>query len=197
MESGFLYSKIVDPFLLKMRQKVSQVVPPGKKVLDVACGTGAQVFELAGKSLFVTGVDYSDSMIEKAENTKSKKAITNTDFKLYDITQGLKFPDNYFDISIMSLALHQFSPELYHGILKEMKRVSSTLILVDYAVPVPQNLAGRGTEIAEYFAGKEHFRNYRYYKKTGGLPVIMKMNQIKLEKQQFFAWGVFQMAICS
>jgi SAM-dependent methyltransferase len=197
MESGFLYSKIVDPFLIKLRKKVSQVVPPGKKVLDIACGTGAQVFELSGKSPFVTGVDYSDSMIKKAENTKSKKKITNADFKLHDITGGLEFPDNYFDISIMSLALHQFSPEFYQGILKEMKRVSPTLILVDYAIPVPQNFAGRGTEVAEYLAGKEHFRNYRFYKKTGGLPEILKMNQIRIERQQFFAWGVFQLAICS
>jgi SAM-dependent methyltransferase len=197
MESGFLYSKIVDPFLGKMRQKVSQAVPPGKKVLDVACGTGAQVFEIAPKSDFVTGVDYSVSMVKKAENTKRKKRSTNVDFKLCDVTKGIGFPDKYFDISIMSLALHQFSPEYYSEILKEMKRVAPTLIFVDYAVPVPGHLAGRGIKIAEFMAGKEHFKNFTIYNKMGGLPEILKMNQIQIQHQQFFAWEVFQLVICS
>jgi SAM-dependent methyltransferase len=197
MESGFLYSKIVDPFLIKLRRKISAAVPPGKRILDVACGTGAQVFELAPKSNLVTGVDYSGSMIHKAESSKLKRGVTNVDFKLCDVTQGLTFPDHSFDISIMSLALHQFSPEYYRHILTEMRRVSTTLIFVDYAVPVPSNIAGKGTHIAEYLAGKEHFRNYRFYKKTGGLPEILKMNQIKIKENQFFAWGVFQLVICS
>ena len=197
MESGFLYSKIVDPALVKLRKKVSTAVPPGKKIIDIACGTGAQVFELAPKSNFVAGVDYSVSMIKKAENSKLKIGATNIVFKLCDVTKGLEFADHYFDVSIMSLALHQFSSEYYQEILKEMKRISSTSIFVDYAVPVPKNIAGKGTKIAEYFAGKDHFRNYRSYNKIGGLPEILKLNQIKIEKQQFFAWGVFQLAVCS
>jgi SAM-dependent methyltransferase len=197
MESGFLYSKIVDPFLVKMRQKVSQTVPAGKKILDVACGTGAQVFELASKSTFIAGVDYSESMIKKAEDTRLKKGIANVEFKLCDVTTGMDFTDNYFDYGIMSLALHQFSPEYHSKILKDMRRVAPVLIFVDYAVPVPQNLAGRGTKIAEYLAGKEHYRNFRSYSKIGGLPEILKLNQIIIEKQQSFAWGVFHLVICS
>ncbi len=197
MESGFLYSKIVDPFLVNLRRKVTTQVPSGKKILDVACGTGAQIFELAPKSKSVTGVDYSGSMIKKAESSKLMKGVTNVNFQLCDVTHGLAFPDNNFDISIMSLALHQFSPKYYQIILKEMKRVSATLIFVDYAVPVPNSVPGYGTIIAEYFAGKEHYRNYRSYIGTGGLPEIFKSNQIKIKDHQFFAMGVFQLAVCS
>jgi ubiquinone/menaquinone biosynthesis C-methylase UbiE len=73
VESGLFYNTVIDPVLAGMRKKVNREIPEGQKILDVACGTGAQVFDLAPFAKEVTGIDLSESMIRKAEQTKQKR----------------------------------------------------------------------------------------------------------------------------
>jgi hypothetical protein len=69
----------------------------------------------------------------------------------------------------MTMAFHQFPPENFAAILGEMKRVAQQIIIVDYAVPLPQNITGWGSRVAEFFAGREHHRNFRKFYRLGGL----------------------------
>jgi hypothetical protein len=118
-------------------------------------------------------------------------------FRVDDATGKLNFDNRQFDVAILSLALHQFAPEDYPKILKELKRVAEKFIFVDYAIPLPLNFFGTGSKVAEFFAGREHFRNFRKYRNRGGLPVILADNKIKIEKEEFFAKGAFQLVVCS
>lgn len=195
VESGKFYSNFIDPVLVKMREKVGTHIKPGKKVIDIACGTGAQVFELAQKAKFVMGVDLSDSMIKKANETKAKKGFENTSFKVCDATELKSFAEKEFDVATMSLALHQFSPALYSSILNEMKRISNKIIIVDYSVPLPKNIVGFGSRIAEFMAGREHHRNFRKYYKNGGLEAIFKENGISAKESVYFARNAFQLVV--
>jgi SAM-dependent methyltransferase len=197
VESGTFYSLMVDPFLKKLRKRVAFHIDKGEDVIDVACGTGAQVFELAGKARHAAGIDLSESMIDKAEEKQQKKNITNVLFRVDDATGRLNFDNRQFDVAILSLALHQFAPDDYPNILKEMKRVADRFIFVDYAVPLPWNFFGTGSKVAEFFAGREHFRNFRKYRRRGGLPAILAINEIKIEREEFLAKGVFQLVVCS
>ena len=61
-ESGSFYGTLIDPVLRRMRIRVAKYVNPGQSVLDVACGTGAQIFEVAGKAGIAVGFDNSESM---------------------------------------------------------------------------------------------------------------------------------------
>jgi ubiquinone/menaquinone biosynthesis C-methylase UbiE len=178
-----------------MREKVARYVRPEQRIIDIACGTGAQVFELAKNAEFVMGVDLSESMIKKAKQTKNKLKITNADFKVCDATQLKSFGEMEFDVATMSLALHQFSPELYSPVLDEMKRVANKIIIVDYAVPLPKNIVGYGSKWAEFMAGTEHNRNFRKFYKTGGLEAILGQNQITVENSAFFACNAFQLVV--
>ena len=66
VESGTFYSTIIDPILGPMRKRVTEEIITGEKVIDIACGTGAQLFDIAGIASTVTGVDLSESMIRYA-----------------------------------------------------------------------------------------------------------------------------------
>src|SRR5680860_143622 len=132
VESGTFYSKVIDPLLAPLRKHVLVEIISGEKVIDIACGTGAQVFEIAAKAGTVVGVDLSESMINYANKQAKKRNITNVDFIVSDATNLSRFADKSFDSAIMSLALHQFSPELHAPILNEMKRISKKIIMVDY-----------------------------------------------------------------
>ncbi len=120
VESGIFYSTVVDPVLTPMRKRVTKKINPGQKVIDIACGTGAQLFDIAGKANQITGVDLSESMINHALKKAHKLSLKNADFFVCDATQLSRFEDKTFDVAIMSLALHQFDPQQYDSILNEM-----------------------------------------------------------------------------
>ena len=195
VESGNFYGIVLDPILASMRKRVALEIGANKTVIDIACGTGAQLFEIAGKAAKVTGVDLSESMIDFAIKTAKNRNISNADFRVCDATDLSVFEDNTFDFAILSLALHQFSPDLHQPILSEMKRVAKTIILLDYAVPLPKNYVGFGSRVAEFFAGREHNRNFKKYYKLGGLNQIMAANHFQIKKTRFMAKGAFQLVV--
>lgn len=197
VESGTFYSTIPDPILAPMRKRVNKEILPGKKIIDIACGTGAQVFELSEIASEIVGVDLSESMINHAQNSVRKRNILNAEFFVCDATNLTMFNKNSFDIAIMSMALHQFDPRLHSPILSEMKRVAQRIIIVDYAVPLPKNYAGVGSRVAEFLAGKEHNGNFKKYYQLGGLNRILPANGLKIEKSVLFGKGTFQLVVCS
>lgn len=196
-ESGPFYSMFIDPVLKRMRKRVAHHIENGHTVLDVACGTGAQIFELAGKAKKIVGFDYSESMIERAVKIRNKKEFAHVEFKLHDATEEWPFNDYQFDVAILSLALHQFSPKSYFVILNEMKRVAARQVFVDYAVPLPNNFMGTGSKIAEFLAGREHNRNFKQFAGLGGLSVILPRHRFDCGKEEFFARNTFHLIICS
>jgi len=179
-----------------MRKRINKEVEPGVSLIDVACGTGAQVFKSASKTSEAVGVDLSQSMINKALRTRKRKSIKNAAFFVDDATNLSRFSNGRFEVATMSLALHQFDPGLHTPILSEMKRVAKKIIIVDYAVPLPQNYSGIGSRVAEFFAGVEHHRNFRKFCSLGGLNEILPKNQLEITKSELFGDGTFQLVVC-
>ncbi len=196
VESATFYSTIIDPILAPLRKRVTTEINKGDKVIDIACGTGAQLFEISGIASTVTGVDLSESMIDSASKTSRKKNIQNAMFYVCDATNLSMFKPNSFDLAVMTLALHQFPSDLHAAILTEMKRVAARIIIVDYAVPLPKNYAGFGSKIAEFLAGKEHNRNFKQYYRKGGLNNILTENGFTIQKSASFGKDAFQLVVC-
>jgi ubiquinone/menaquinone biosynthesis C-methylase UbiE len=182
----------VDPLLNGLRKRVLHEIKRGEKVIDIACGTGAQGFVLATKAGKVTGVDLSESMVRFAREKQAKTLFSNIEFRVCDATHLTSVVDNEFDVALMTLALHQFPSELYKPILSEMKRVAKRIIIVDYAVPLPKNYAGFGSRIAEFMAGVEHNRNFKSYYKRGGLGKIIPEYGLNIEKSVLIGENTFQ-----
>ena len=65
-----------NPNLMRMRQKVYahviSLLPPGARLLDLACGTGTDAFWFARHGYTVHGIDISDGMLQRAA-TKAKQ----------------------------------------------------------------------------------------------------------------------------
>ncbi len=68
------------------------------KILDIGCGTGRHAIELSIRGYNVTGVDLSESMIEKARE-KAANHDLNVDFQIED-ARNLPF-NNQFDLVVM------------------------------------------------------------------------------------------------
>ncbi len=73
---------------------------PGKKVLDIAAGTGCSSIAIAqtvqANNGRVTCIDLSDGMLKKAQQNIERAGLKNVDYHIMD-GQNLEFKSNYFD----------------------------------------------------------------------------------------------------
>lgn len=70
------------------------------KVLDMACGPGGWVLDVAfeNPNLEVTGIDISKIMTDYATARAHTQRLSNATFKIMDITKPLNFADGTFDL---------------------------------------------------------------------------------------------------
>ncbi len=107
-EMGSLLPKDVDPSTIH-------------KVLDIACGPGGWVLDLATtyRHMDVIGVDLSEKMISYANSRK----WPNTSFRLMNILQPLDFPDNTFDFVNARLLFALMPKAAWPTLLNECMRI--------------------------------------------------------------------------
>ena len=122
--------------LIRARIQVVDFANAGKgsTVLDVATGTGQQVFAFAKRGHNVIGVDLTESMLEIARKHNKGGLVK---FEAADATR-LRFGENSFDVSCISFALHDMPPKIREKILQEMVRVTKPngiMVIVDYDLP--------------------------------------------------------------
>lgn len=102
-----------------------------KKALDCATGTGDIAFMLNKSVPEVTGIDFSENMIEFAKE-RAQKANSSVDFRVADI-QKLPFEDKSFDAASISFGIRNVE-NLELG-LKELGRVSKSLYILEFGQP--------------------------------------------------------------
>ncbi len=129
------YDIIVLP-VSRVRDKVVNLTNArkGSNILDVATGTGKQAFAFAKRGYAVTGIDLSEAML-KVANKNNK--YSNVKFEVADAT-NLPFEDNSFDVTCVSLALHDMPLTIREKVMTEMNRVTKLqgiIMIVDYALP--------------------------------------------------------------
>jgi len=80
----------------------------GDHLLDLGSGAGNDVFvarRIVGENGKVTGLDFTDEMLAKAEANKRKMGYKNVEFVKGDIEQ-IPLPDNNFDVVISNCVLN-------------------------------------------------------------------------------------------
>jgi len=82
-----------------VREALGEVA--GLSVLDLGCGTGRHSVWLAGRGAAVTGVDFSEGMLEEAR----RKAAGTVRFLAHDLHLPLPFADGTFDRMVSGLVL--------------------------------------------------------------------------------------------
>src|SRR5215469_1061923 len=115
-----------DSFYQRLRQTESDLNPTGRwaaswiplldqyrctRLLDLGCGTGGDCLVLARHGLDVTGVDYSQEAVTRAQ-TKAREANLSVVFRQADMTQVLPFPADQFDAVMSNVAFHSFPDRL-------------------------------------------------------------------------------------
>lgn len=193
---GFLYQVTVDPLISRLHASVLPLIEPWHRVLDVACGTGTLSLSIAKRAKHVTGIDLSEDMIITAQRAARKTGAENTLFELRDASDLSNYRDKEFDVSVTSMAVHQFQADLAVKILKEMKRISGTVVIVDYNSLMPKGLSGSAARSIERLAGGEHYRNFKAFMEKGGIRYFAAEAGLTLKSETVRGSGVFSVAVC-
>jgi len=171
-------SKIYDPFLFVflrgVRRRVTRALSPfrDRPVLDLCCGTGAQLKHLARAGhTDLTGVDLDPHMLAVARRGPHALTLLERDATATGLAAGS------FDAVILSLALHEKPPATRAALLAEAHRLLSAggvLLVVDFAIDARTwPPAAAGITVVERLAGREHYRNYRDFRRRGGLAPLL------------------------
>lgn len=194
--SVLAYKWLIDPLLSGLRRSVRQQVQSGSTLLDIACGTGSLIFSLKDHCSGMVGIDLDAPKIAAAQRTVEVKGLSHLSFRIMDATH-LEFPDQHFDYVHLSMAIHQFDPQLRLGILAEAVRVGKQVIVADYSCPLPASIAGWIASKIEWLAGEEHYRNFIDYQKKGGMPGLLNQAGIPYLMADRKGSGVFELYLLS
>lgn len=119
----------------------------GIKVLDVGCGTGFPLLELAqrlGATSTVYGIDPWEAALNRAQQKMQLWRVPNVKLAQGDAA-AMPFPDDQFDLIVSNLGLNNFSnPE---AVLIECRRVSKPSAKIALAT----NLKGHMNEFYDVF----------------------------------------------
>lgn len=98
---------------------------PGSHILDIACGPGGWVLDVAFAfpDIQVVGVDINEVMVEYARARAQVHQVANVRFEVMDISQRLDFDDHSFDLVNARFLVGVFSPENWSSFLHECYRV--------------------------------------------------------------------------
>ena len=99
-----------------------QTLPPGLRVLDVACGTGNLAVIAARQGCVVSGVDIAENLLTQAR-ARAADARLNIAFKEGD-AEAMPFADSSFDLSISMFGL-MFAPRP-EKVAAELQRVTKS-----------------------------------------------------------------------
>ena len=163
----------------------------GMKVLDVGCGTGIHLDMYRRFNCNLYGIDTSPSMLDVARSRLGDKA----ELHLGDATQ-MPYKKDTFDLILCMLALHEMDQLTRILVLSEIRRVLKTdghILLVDYHTghvrPVKGWLTKLIVVLSEVAAGRRHFRNYRHFISSNGLPRLIEESQLVEKKTKVVADG--------
>lgn len=121
--------------LWKRRVVALAGIKAGDRALDLCCGTGDIAFALARQGAEVTGLDFSEKMLEVAQGRLQHVKAGNLKFIQGDAGQ-IPFPDNSFDAVTMGYGLRNL-PSWETG-LREMVRVAKPggrIVVLDFGKP--------------------------------------------------------------
>lgn len=148
---------------VKRRLVLAAGIGDGTRVLDLGCGSGTLLLEVArvAPRARLTGVDSDRTMLDRAQ-AKARRAGVELEL-VEGRAEALPFPDGSFDRVVSSLFFHHLLPEAKVAAAREARRMlapGGELWVSDWGPP--RSLAGRlGFGLVRLLDGFERTRDSR------------------------------------
>ncbi len=180
---GWFYDKLIAPNQDNLFRIIKEIIKEGSDVLDVGCGTGRLLFQLADKCNGVTGIDLSLKNIYKAKENLVKNPVKNIQIIHGNALELQNKINKKFDYSILTYVIHEMHFKERIEVINQLKKISNKIIIGDYLVPHPKSFYGKLNWAVEFAAGRDHFNNFKNFLENGGLKELAKNVSMKIEKE--------------
>ncbi|HOD15625.1 MAG TPA: class I SAM-dependent methyltransferase [Spirochaetota bacterium] len=188
---GLFYSLTIDRIAgQSFARPVSRYVSQNSTALDIGCGVGTLVAELAKKCAHVTGVDLSPKMTDFARKKLAAAGMTNTDIMNVSAGELSAHVGRRYDYAIMTQFLHEIPAGLREKVMDEAMKVANEFIIADFLAPYPDTFKGRMIRFVEMSAGKEHNANFKDWVAMGGIDAFLRRHGLKINEERIFSTGV-------
>lgn len=180
---GWFYDKLIAPNQDNLFNIIKENIEVGSNVLDVGCGTGRLLFQLADKCNSVTGIDLSLINIYKAKENLRKNPTENIQIIHGNALELQNKINKKYDYVILTYVIHEMPYKERIVVINQLKKISKKIIIGDYSVPQPKNFMGKVNRIVEFAAGRDHFNNFKNFLENGGLKELAKTISMNIEKE--------------
>lgn len=154
------------------------------KLLDLACGKGADSVFFCYKGLNVTAVDYSTEAINQFNMTQKEEGLFITTL-VSDIRQKLPFEKNTFDFVYSRIGLNYFDEKTTKEIFKEIKRVlKSEGMLMFQVKSVSDKEYGQGEQLEKDFYKDEQGYMRRFFSEDSAKLLLKGYKIIYMEEKK-------------
>jgi len=159
-------------------------IKPGDAVLDLGSGAGNDCFvarALVGEAGKVTGLDFTDEMIERARWNNSKLGFNNVEFIRGDI-ENMPIPDSSYDVVISNCVLNlvpdkkKAFTEIYRVLKKDGHFCVSDIVLEGV---LPDKLRDAAVLYAGCVSGAVQKKEYINIIKSAGFKNIQVKSELK------------------
>ena len=187
------YDRFVGRFTNALRHIGMKMYPlkPEMKVLEVGCGTGANLMLYGQAGCSVYGIDSSPSMLAVA----SAKLGEGAGLQLGDASR-MPYQDNFFDLVVAMFTLHEMPRETRPLVMREMIRVTKQegrILIIDFhsdRIRFPKGWIYKGVILfIERVAGREHFSNYRDFLSRKGVPGLIEDQRLIVDRRKIVSEG--------
>jgi len=180
---GWFYDTVIAPNQKELFEQIIELIEPNRKIIDVGCGTGLFSFTVADKCSSVVGIDLSERNIRKANKNLIKNPSQKVTFLHNSITDILEEQNLHFDYAVLTFVIHEVNEEDRVPLLNKIAKVADKIIIGDYLFPRPKSYKGRQSQLIEFMAGSEHYRNFKSYVSKGGIPYLADKVGLFMEKE--------------
>lgn len=183
---GWIYDRILAPNQVIPFSKIRELIPPGSSVIDIGCGTGRLAFSLSEKCRSILAIDLSEKNIMTAKATLQKTNSDNITFLHSDLASIINKKEEHYDFAILSYILHEVGSAERINILNDATMIADRIIVSDH-LPGASAKAKIIREVMEFFAGREHYHNFKSFIKEGGTRYLADNTGLKVKHEEIHA----------
>ena len=177
---GWFYDTFIAPNQDKLFGQIKNLIQPNSGIIDIGCGTGRLEFTLGDKCKSVLGIDLSKRNIDRANLKLLDQPNKKISFKHNNISEIVNEGQTHFDYAVLTYVIHEVNEEERINLLKEIAVVADKIIIGDYLVPRPKGFGSFISEVIEFIAGADHYRNFKSYVAKGGIRYLADKAGLKI-----------------
>lgn len=177
---GWFYDKLIAPNQAHFFNQIVSLIKSDSTIIDVGCGTGFFSFFASCKVKTILGIDLSIRNINQANRNLRNNPNNKLSFQHTSLREIAKNRTESFDYAILSFVIHEIDEKDRIEMLIDLASIADKIIISEYLYPRPKNLGGKLTRLIEFFAGIEHYRNYKNFMANGGLQSLAKKTGLSI-----------------